>query len=389
MADEDQNRNALILVSLAWLIVFIGRVTGPTLLKDIIRDIGITDVQAGFALSGLWFFYGIMQYPAGALSDTIGRKKVISLSLLGFGVGSILIGGAFNLIVLVFAFCFMGFGAGMLPSPSLTMLSELFGPKKGKALGIRSGVTSLSGLAPLILPLMALWMGWRNIFIFWGITGFLIAYLFYSTVQESLRSTWDTGHLDRLKKSIGAFRDLNVSTMFIVNLLISFAWIGMLSWFPTYIQETKGFNQEMAGIMFSVVLIGGLVLKPIIGHISDKVNHALLMMFLAFSGALSLYLLTLFDSLYALIGISLLFAQTGAFYPVRTSYLMDIWTSQKTGTKLGLFRSGVVLLGSPISAVIGWAKGQYSFDHVILMVALGLVIASIILLGKFIFEKRE
>jgi predicted MFS family arabinose efflux permease len=43
----------LLLVSLGWLIIFVGRLTPSTLLVQIMKDLQITDVQAGIALSGM------------------------------------------------------------------------------------------------------------------------------------------------------------------------------------------------------------------------------------------------------------------------------------------------------------------------------------------------
>jgi len=155
----------LLLVSLGWLIIFLGRLTPSTLLVQIMKDLQITDVQAGIALSGMWFFYGIMQYPGGAFSDAVGRKKIIALSLVFFSFASFLMGMNINFVTFVFTCSFIGFASGILPIPSFTMIAELFGPQKGKALGIHSSIGSISGLVPLILPFIVVIFGWRNIFL--------------------------------------------------------------------------------------------------------------------------------------------------------------------------------------------------------------------------------
>ncbi|MFP4000956.1 MAG: MFS transporter [Thermoplasmata archaeon] len=176
--------------------------------------------------------------------------------------------------------------------------------------------------------------------------------------------------------------------MFLINLIVSFAWIGMLSWFPTYIQKSKGFSPEIAGILFSIILLGVTILKPILGHFSDRVNKLFLILFLLITASISLYLLTITEGLFSLGIIAFLFSQTGAFYPIRTSYLTEKWYSKNTGTKLGVFRSGIILLGSPISAVIGWTKTIYSFDTAIFLVAGLLSLAAVLVLGKLIIGRR-
>ncbi|MFW6176277.1 MAG: MFS transporter [Thermoplasmatota archaeon] len=378
---------ALAFISIAWLIIFIGRVTAPTLLKDIISDLNITSYQAGWAMTSLWLFYGIMQFPGGALSDAKGRKNVIILSLILFGVSVFLISITFNYIVLIITFSLLGFGAGFLPSPSLTMISEIFGPEKGKALGIRSAVTGLSGLVPFALPFITLLIGWREVFVIWGIIAFLIAFLFYNFVEESLKERESRDHLDNLVIGLKGLLEPNIFLMFIINLIVSFTWIGMMSWFPTYIQEAKGFSKFWSSSLYALILTGGLVIKPVLGHISDKVNKLFIMLVILINAAVAVYLLTIANSIIPLIIVSLLIAQTSAFYPIRTSYVMDIWHSKEAGTKYGVFRTLIIILASPISAVIGWTKEAYSFDSAILLIGVGLVLGAVLISIKIISNR--
>ena len=387
MKRPDEKYIALTLISLAWLIIFSGRLIGPTLLVQIEAALDISHAQAGVALSASWFFYGIMQYPGGTLSDSFGRKKIIILAITLFATASILIGFTMNYIMLLVTFAFLGLGAGVLAAPSLTMIAELFGPEKGKALGIRSASGSLSGLIPMALPIAAVIIGWRNIFFLWGVMAFVSGYIFYIFVTESLKEPKKDSIINRFKIGLTSFKEKDTVFLFIVNLIISFAWIGMLSWFPTYIQETKGFGAETAGILFSIVLLGGILLKPIIGHLSDSFNKLWIMLGLTISASLALFLLTMTYSFYALVGVSFMVAQTSAFYPVRTSFLMENWYSETAGTKFGVFRSGIILLGSPISAFIGWSASRYGFDLSILLVSAALFLASILIIIKIIAER--
>jgi MFS family permease len=328
-----------------------------------------------------------MQYPGGAFSDAVGRKKIIALSLVFFSFASFLMGMNINFVTFVFTCSFIGFASGILPIPSFTMIAELFGPQKGKALGIHSSIGSISGLVPLILPFIVVIFGWRNIFLLWGVFGFIIAYLFYLLSTESLTKPEKKSHIDRFKTGLKSLTEKDAFFMLIVNLIISFAWIGLLSWFPTYIQQEKGFGPEVAGLLFSIVLSGGLLLKPIIGHLSDKINRLLIMTVLTALACISLYVLTISNSFIVLVIVSFMLSQTSAFYLVRTSYLMDIWHSKSAGTNLGVFRSLIILLGSPISALIGWSKGIYEFNTIILMISIGLLFAVVLLVIRLVKEE--
>ena len=188
MKKVEQRYVALIIISIGWLLIYIGRLTVPTLLVQIEHDLDVTDTQAGIAMTAMWFIYGAMQFPSGAISDSIGRKKIIIISLGGFMIANFLIGATFDYFMMFFTFVMLGFTSGMYLSPSLTMISEIFGPNKVKAFGVRSSISSLAGLVPIALPTIAFIYGWRSIFLTYGILSLLIAFLFYQFVKESLNS---------------------------------------------------------------------------------------------------------------------------------------------------------------------------------------------------------
>jgi len=183
---ENNHHRTLILVSLAWLLIFVGRMTPSILLVDIMDELDMSNVEAGLALSGIWVFYGLLQFPSGILADMIGRKKIIVSSLLSFSVASILIGLANSSITVGITFCILGLASGLLPSASFTLIAELFGPRKGRALGIQSSIGSISGFIPLVLPIVAFSVSWRIIFFVWGFLGLILAYVIFMFGDESL-----------------------------------------------------------------------------------------------------------------------------------------------------------------------------------------------------------
>jgi len=380
---------ALLLVSFAWLLIFIGRVTPATLLVQIVDDLQISTVSAGIGLSGMWLFYGIMQFPGGSLSDIHGRKKIIVVSLICFILASVAIGFNSGFISVIVTFSFMGFAAGLLPAPSFAMIAELFGPSKGKALGIHSTIGGFSGFAPLFLPLFALIIGWRSVFFIWGLLATLLVLLFLRYVSDTAFVTVNKPQKEMIIIGLKALVEKKALFLFIINVIITFAWMGMLSWFPTFLQEDKACSPEIAGALFALMLSGSFILKPIIGHISDKVNRLKIMFILTILGAISLFSFTLADSLLFLMISTFLFSQTSAFYPVRTSYMMDFWSDELSGAKLGVFRSLIVLIGSPIAGIIGWAKDIYGFSNILYMLTAGLILTAFLLAFRLYISCKE
>lgn len=383
-------KTSLLLVSLSWLLIFVGKVTPSTLLIQITGELGISDVQAGWAFTGMWIMYGLMQFPGGLLSDRYGKKIIITSATLCFSIATFLTGFNINGLSLFITFSLLGMASGILPAPSFSMIVDMFGPKKGKALGIHSSIGGLSGFAPLIVPFLSFFLGWRNVFFLWGGLGILLSIFIYKFINESVAQRRQKDWKQQLMIGFKALKQKEIVFIFIVNLVISVAWMGLFNWYPTYIQQEKGFGPEIAGLLFAIMMLGGIVLKPVIGHLSDRINRLFIMMILTLLAGLSLYFLTKVTSIFGLIFISFVLSQTGAFYPVRTAYVMDRWEKETSGVKIGVFRSLIILLGGPLTGgLIAQGKEIYGFDIIILGIATALLVTTGGLLISLISSNRS
>ena len=89
--------------------------------------------------------------------------------------------------------------------------------------------------------------------------------------------------------------------------------------------------------------------------------------------------------------ISFVLSSTSAAFPVISSYLTSKWEEKGRGGKLGFYRTLVILLGSPTSAVIGISASRYGFDVSFMVIAVLLFMASAVLLFSLIrsFNAKE
>ncbi|TKX51954.1 MFS transporter, partial [Halorubrum sp. SS7] len=49
----------------------------------IIDDLGVSNTAIGVALSGMWFAYGLSQFPSGILADRYGERRIILVAVGG------------------------------------------------------------------------------------------------------------------------------------------------------------------------------------------------------------------------------------------------------------------------------------------------------------------
>ncbi len=150
--------------------------------------------QLGPAMLGPIFGAGLVgltvgSFGFGPLADRIGRKRVIAISLLLFGAGSLACAFAPSarwLIVLRFA---TGAGLGGAMPNAITLSSE-FAPPRNRALlvtlmfcGFTLGLAFGGAVASLLIPSY----GWQGVFAFGGLFPLLLAPCIWRWLPESLR----------------------------------------------------------------------------------------------------------------------------------------------------------------------------------------------------------
>lgn len=165
-------------------------------LGSIKTEFGLSAAQAGLLASASFLGMFAGAAIAGLLADKFGRKPIFQISMIFWGVGSLMCGFAHNVDSLMVYRVLLGFGMGMEFPIGLSMVSEIVPAKsRGKYVAILEGFWPIGfivagAFAYFMLPVI----GWRGIFIALSVPAVFV-FVIRRMVPESPRWLEDTGRM--------------------------------------------------------------------------------------------------------------------------------------------------------------------------------------------------
>ncbi|HEX5595941.1 MAG TPA: MFS transporter [Micromonosporaceae bacterium] len=143
---------ALFFIGLGQLMIILDATVVNIALPSLQRDLGISDGDRQWILTGYTLAFGSLLLLGGRIADYTGRKRAFLVALLGFTAASALGGAATNFEMLLTARVLQGaFGALLGPS-ALSLLAVTFTQPRdrAKAFGIWGAITAAGGAIGLL-----------------------------------------------------------------------------------------------------------------------------------------------------------------------------------------------------------------------------------------------
>ena len=257
------------------------------------EDLGLTLEQSGWFMGAFFWTYAILQIPSGWFAERRGTRIVLSVFALGWSLAMICIGIAPGFWLLIAAQLTMGAAqAGIFPASCNSIGHWMPLARRSLACGILAagmqvGAISASGLTgELMTPL-----GWRWVFIVFAVPSVLWALGFYQcfrdypsqvpAVNSRELALIGSGHASELPKQQTQASEwiplrliLFSSVMFWLcgqQVCRAAGYMFFASWFPTFLQETRGVSVKESGYLQGLVLAGTLIGCIFGGMITDGI----------------------------------------------------------------------------------------------------------------------
>src|SRR3989440_10352439 len=167
--EEPMSRKPLILVSLllAAFVINVDTTIVNVALPSLVRQLHASNTQLQWVVDAYNLLFAGSVLAAGSLSDRFGRKGMLLAGLSVFGLASIAGGLTANPGQLIVARGVMGLGAAMVFPSTLSLISNVFTGRSGRAraIGLWGAV---SGAAIALGPIVGGWLleafDWTSIF---------------------------------------------------------------------------------------------------------------------------------------------------------------------------------------------------------------------------------
>jgi DHA2 family multidrug resistance protein len=318
-------------VSMAAFLEVLDTSVANVALPYIAGDLGASYDDSTWVLTSYLAANAIVLPVSGWLAEVIGRKRYFLLSLIIFTVSSLLCGLAPNLPLLLIFRAVQGVGGGGLQPMAQAILNDTFPPEQRGAAFALYGITAV--LAPTVGPMLGGWItdnySWRWIFFIKLPIALLALYMTYTLVHEkpvvgrvknggirvdyigiafltlgvaSLQVVLDKGQEDDwfgshfiLTLSIIAgvcltalviwewyhkdpiidvrmFKSFNFAAANLMMFMMGIMLFSTLVLIPEFLQTLLGYTAELAGLVLSASGLILLLMMPVVGRLTSKVQ---------------------------------------------------------------------------------------------------------------------
>ncbi len=246
------------------------------LMPQFSHDYGISAATAALSLSLTTGVLAFAMLFAGGFSDALGRKSVMTASLLSSAVLVLLTALVPDWHMLLVLRALLGLTLSGLPAVAMTYLSEEMHPDSiGLGMGLYISGNAIGGMGGrLVAGVLADFFSWRVGVATVGTIGLIAALVFWRSLPPSRHHVRHPMHLGALfGRFASAFRDPGLPWLFASGFLLLGAFVTVYNYIGyRLLAPPYGLSQAVVGGIFSVYLIGTFS-SAWMGHLAGKLGR--------------------------------------------------------------------------------------------------------------------
>ena len=242
------------------------------------ESLGASPERIGLIVSVSTLTGVLLKLPSGALSDIYGRRFLLRIGVVAFGLPPFLYPFITDLDALTALRFLHGLATAIFAPSALATVAELYRERRGAALGTYTACTqSGSLLGPFLGGYLIYAAGFDTAFVTAGIFGCIGMVLFYSLhLDVAVPQRKEQGTAVVLSEMWKGFAAVAKNNKVLITSMTDAAKMianGALMAFLPLCGVSAGLNPGEVGLLFSVQAGTSFFAKPIMGRISDRVGR--------------------------------------------------------------------------------------------------------------------
>lgn len=375
-------------------------------------DLNLTDVQIGWINTTLSWTLAAMTVIAGFFGDRFSRKWIITLSLMAWSLMTVSMGFVGGFIgALFFRSIATGVGESFYAPSAYALIAYHHKETRSVALSIHQAALYVGLMVSGILVAWSLGFfgGWRNVFVAFGVAGFLLGVVFIwalkdrkSGAHDAKREAPDGKKEMRLSASLRAYF-CNPSALFATAGFVAIVFVNnaYLFWAPKFAAEKfaeVGVAEAGKGVMlwhhlfaFGAILLGGVITDRFVSRM-PRFRLGFQIFALLF-GAVALVMIGSAASFVSMLIAASVYGVFRGFFEVNThASLFDVVPPEHRSTAVGLLNMIAFFFGGLSGVAMGALSqrwGVRGFEIGFYAMGASYVVAALLMSISFFFTFKK
>jgi MFS family permease len=343
-------------------------------------SLGATPTEIGWIVIASTIPGILVSFPAGALSDFLGHRRVLIASLVVFATAPFLylfIDNAWQLMAVRF---YHGFATAIFGTVATAAIAEHYIADRAARLSVYSSVTIVGrSVAPFLGGALISMASFGAVYVACAVSG-VLALAAGAFLRDSAPRPKQKLQMPHFWNSlVTVLRDRGIMLVSLVE-AAQYLVFGAIEAFLALYAASLGIPAWQIGVILGVQLVSIVFMKPLMGKVSDRMGRKQVIVPGLLVGAASIVLLPYLPSFAGLSALSLLFGLGFATVTSSTSALVaDLTQDGRFGSSMGVLRT-VMDVGQSVGPVLtGWMVAFAGYGEAFMLLAVVLVAAAVLI----------
>jgi MFS family permease len=362
------------------LAIFSSTLSKTPVLPLFAASLNATPAEIGWIIMASTIPGILISYPAGALSDHLGKRRVLLASLIVFASAPflyLLIETAWQLMAVRF---YHGFATAIFGTVASAAIAERYSADRAARLSTYSSVTIVGrSIAPFLGGALISLASFGAVYVACAIAGVLALAAGLLLREHEPRPTAKLALPHFWASLRTVLHDRGIMLVSLVE-AAQYLVFGAIEAFLALFASSLGIPAWQIGVILGVQLLSIVFAKPLMGRVSDRVGRRRVILPGLLIGAASVVLLPYFPNFIGLSVLSLVFGLGFATVTSSTAALVaDLTKDGRYGSSMGVLRT-VMDVGQSIGPVLtGFMVGVAGYASAFTLLAAILVAAALML----------